>query len=98
MIPADSGTAHRWPDASLRAGGGSNRRVLAGLAPPTDERLSGGAHALSPGGVLAVWSAGGDTAFARQLCDAGFAVDEVAVRARSHGKGPRHIIWFARKG
>jgi hypothetical protein len=24
-------------------------------------------------------------------------VDEVAVKARSNGKGPRHIIWFARK-
>ena len=25
----------------------------------------------------------------------GFAVDEVAVRARSNGKGPRHVIWLA---
>jgi len=25
-------------------------------------------------------------------------VEEVAVRARSNGKGPRHVIWFATKG
>ncbi|MHA6722841.1 spermine/spermidine synthase domain-containing protein [Sphingomonas sp. RS2018] len=53
--------------------------------------------ALRPGGVLAVWSAGDDTAFTRRLNDAGFAVDQVAVRARSNGKGPRHVIWFARR-
>ncbi|MGE5721325.1 MAG: spermidine synthase [Sphingomonadales bacterium] len=51
--------------------------------------------ALRPGGVLAVWSAAPDRAFARRLADAGFDVEEVAVRARSSGKGPRHVIWFA---
>ena len=50
--------------------------------------------ALTPGGILAVWSAGSDPRFARRLADAGFAVEEVAVRARSNGKGPRHVIWF----
>jgi spermidine synthase len=53
--------------------------------------------ALRPGGVLAVWSAGPDPRFARRLRDAGFAVEEVAVRARRNGKGPRHVIWFAGK-
>jgi spermidine synthase len=53
--------------------------------------------ALKPGGILAVWSAASDDAFARRLAKAGFAVDEVAVRARSNGKGPRHVIWFAQK-
>lgn len=52
--------------------------------------------ALRPGGVLAIWSAGKDPAFTRKLGDAGFAVDEVKVRARSNGKGGHHIIWFAR--
>lgn len=53
--------------------------------------------ALTPGGVLAVWSAAPDAAFARRLEEAGFAVDEVVVRARSNGKGPRHVIWFGTK-
>jgi spermidine synthase len=51
--------------------------------------------ALAPGGVLAIWSAAPDKAFARRLGDAGFAVEEVGVRARSNGKGPQHVIWFA---
>jgi len=50
---------------------------------------------LKPGGVLAVWSAGPDKAFAARLHRAGFEVDEVTVRARSNGKGARHTIWFA---
>ncbi|MBW6525874.1 spermidine synthase [Sphingomonas sp. RHCKR7] len=52
--------------------------------------------ALAPGGVLAIWSAAPDPAFARRLARAGFAVDEVKVRARSNGKGATHVIWFAR--
>ena len=52
--------------------------------------------ALRPGGVLAIWSAAPDAAFARRLSQAGFAVEEVAVRARANGKGPRHVIWFAK--
>ena len=50
---------------------------------------------LRPGGVLAVWSAGADAAFTRRLGRAGFAVEEVQVRARQNGKGPIHTIWFA---
>ena len=53
--------------------------------------------ALKPGGVLAIWSASADPAFNRSLNDSGFAVDEVEVRARSNGKGPRHTIWFAER-
>ena len=52
--------------------------------------------ALKPGGILAIWSAAPDAAFTRRLKDAGFKVDEVTVRARSNGKGPRHTIWFAK--
>lgn len=53
--------------------------------------------ALRPGGVLAIWSAAPDRGFTARLNAAGFGVDEVTVRARSNGKGPRHVIWFATK-
>jgi spermidine synthase len=52
--------------------------------------------ALKPGGLLAIWSAGPDPRFAKTLQAARFKVEEVAVRARQNGKGPRHVIWFAR--
>ncbi len=53
--------------------------------------------ALRPGGLLAIWSAAPDPAFARRLHAAALTVEEVTVRARSNGKGPKHIIWFARR-
>jgi spermidine synthase len=53
--------------------------------------------ALTPGGVLAIWSAAPDPAFARRLSRAGFRTEELAVKARSNGKGPRHVIWLAVK-
>jgi spermidine synthase len=53
--------------------------------------------ALTPGGILAIWSAAPDAPFSRRLKDSGFVVEEVVVRARSNGKGPRHVIWFATK-
>lgn len=50
--------------------------------------------ALTPGGVLAVWSSAPDAAFTRRLKQAGFATEEKPVRA--HGKsGARHMIWLA---
>jgi spermidine synthase len=57
--------------------------------------LAAARAALRTGGVLAIWSAAPDTAFARRLREADFAVEEVGVKARSNGKGPRHVIWFA---
>jgi spermidine synthase len=60
--------------------------------------LASARAALRWGGVLAIWSAAPDAAFARRLVKAGFSVEEVAVKARSNGKGPRHVIWFASKG
>jgi spermidine synthase len=53
--------------------------------------------ALRPGGILAVWSAEPDPAFADRLRGADFAVEEVRVRERANGKGSNHVIWFARK-
>lgn len=52
-------------------------------------------QALTPGGILAIWSAAPDPAFTKRLARAGFAVEETVVRARENGKGPRHTIWFA---
>jgi spermidine synthase len=57
--------------------------------------LAAAKAALKPGGVLAIWSAAPDAAFSRRLKTAGFTVEEAAVRARSNGKGARHVIWFA---
>lgn len=51
-------------------------------------------RALTPGGVLAVWSAAPDPAFTRRLEKNGFAVEEIRVAARTNGKGPKHTIWF----
>ncbi|MET3724236.1 spermidine synthase [Sphingomonas trueperi] len=59
--------------------------------------LDSARQALRPGGILAVWSAAPDAPFARRMRDSGFQVEEVAVRARQNGKGPRHVIWFGRR-
>lgn len=63
----------------------------------TKQGLQAAKRALTPGGILAVWSAARDPSFTKRLKIAGFEVDEVAVRARSNGKGGHHVIWFARK-
>jgi spermidine synthase len=52
-------------------------------------------RALRPGGVLAVWSSGPHPLFSKRLRDAGFDVNEVAVRATAKRRGARHVIWFA---
>jgi spermidine synthase len=59
--------------------------------------LAAARAALTPGGVLAIWSAAPDKAFTQRLTDAGFSVEEISVRARQNGKGPQHVIWLATK-
>lgn len=54
-------------------------------------------RALRPGGVLAVWSSGPHPRFSKRLREAGFDVNEVAVRATTKRSGARHVIWFATK-
>ncbi|AXS39815.1 hypothetical protein [Breoghania sp. L-A4] len=77
------------PDGLTRA---SNDRLYA------MEGLLAARAALRPGGMLAVWSSGPDRAFAQRLKKAGFAVEEVTVRANKAKRGARHVIWFASPG
>ena len=51
-------------------------------------------QALNPGGLLAVWSSVQDHGFAKRLKQAGYAVEQIAVRAH-RGRGARHVIWIA---
>jgi spermidine synthase len=56
----------------------------------------GAAHAaLTPGGILAVWSSGPNPDFTRRLQKSGFDVDDMKVRANGSRGGARHTIWFA---
>ncbi len=86
LLDVDNG-----PDGLVRT---ENRKIYARSG------LDAARRALRPGGILAVWSAAPDTKFARRLEDCGFDVEAVEVRARigkdGKGKGPRHMIWFAR--
>lgn len=63
----------------------------------TDMGLKAAFAALTPGGVLGVWSAGDDPAFTRSLARCGFRPKAVPVRARACGKGSRHTIWIGVK-
>ena len=83
LLDVDNG-----PDGLTRAG---NDRLY------SREGLKAAKAALRPGGVLAIWSAAPDRTFTNRLRDCGFAVEEVPVRARPGGKGPRHVIWLATK-
>jgi spermidine synthase len=53
-------------------------------------------RALTPSGVLSVWSAAPDAAYDRRLKAAGWNASTHTVRGRKNGKGPRHTIWVAR--
>ncbi|HEX7820964.1 MAG TPA: spermidine synthase [Sphingobium sp.] len=82
LLDVDNG-----PDGLVRA---ANNRLY------SRDGLAAAKQALKTGGILAIWSAAPDEAFTRRLRNAGLEVDEVAVRARANGKGPRHVIWFAK--
>jgi spermidine synthase len=59
--------------------------------------LSSARAALTPGGVLAVWSSAPNEAFTQRLRTVGFRVDEVGARANGTRGGARHTIWIAAK-
>jgi len=59
--------------------------------------LSSARTALTPGGVLAVWSSAPDQAFTQRLRKVGFSADEVGARATGSSRGARHTIWIAIK-
>lgn len=52
-------------------------------------------RALTPGGVLAIWSATPDPAFSKRLSQCGFDVRTETVRASRAKRGRRHTIWIA---
>jgi spermidine synthase len=74
---------------------GLTRQLNDGLY--SNKGLKSAMRALKPRGVLAIWSADAEPAFAAQLLRAGFEVSEVPVCARPDGTGDNHLIWFARK-
>ena len=83
LLDVDNG-----PDGLTRAGNDGLYNA-AGLA---------AAHrALTPGGVLTVWSSAPDAAFTRRLTQAGFAAEAVPVRANGKRGGARHVVWVAVK-
>jgi spermidine synthase len=51
--------------------------------------------ALTPGGVLAVWSSADDAKFTARLRKSGFDVSENAVRAKGPQGRAQHFIWVA---
>ncbi len=73
-----------------------------GLTRSGNDRLYGPAglavslQALTPGGILGIWSQGTDPAFTARLGRAGFQVEEMRVKA-GRGRGTKHVLWFATK-
>jgi spermidine synthase len=64
----------------------------------TDRSLDRLREALTPGGVLAVWSAGEEPRFVYRLERRGFwPVDTHRVCARASGKGGRHVVFVAHR-
>jgi spermidine synthase len=51
--------------------------------------------ALTPRGVLAIWSAGPEVGFSPRLREAGFDVVSQRLRSRTERKGQQHLVWLA---
>ena len=76
------------PDGLTRAG----NDALYGEAGPRAAR-----RALTPGGVLAVWSAAPNPDFSRRLSRCGFETSSTTVRAAHSKRGARHTVWLAKR-
>ncbi|WP_029916473.1 spermidine synthase [Caulobacter sp. UNC358MFTsu5.1] len=72
--------------------GGLSRKENDSLYGPAG--LAAAKRALRAGGVLEVWSSTRDNGFTTRLKRAGYAVEEIGVRAHK-GRGARHVIWMA---
>lgn len=83
LLDVDNG-----PDGLTRSG---NDGLYSGAG------LGAARRALTPGGVLAVWSASPDPGFSKRLAASGFEVATHAVRAGHNRRGARHLIWIGRK-
>ncbi|NBB16718.1 hypothetical protein GVN21_15245 [Caulobacter sp. SLTY] len=60
--------------------------------------LAAAKAALTPGGLLAVWSSAPHAVFSRRVRQAGFAVEELKVKAGPGRRKASHVIWLAVKG
>ncbi|WP_341212790.1 spermidine synthase [uncultured Limimaricola sp.] len=81
LLDVDNG-----PDGLTREGNGA----LYGEA-----GLRAARRALTPRGILAVWSAAQDSRFSKRLGHSGFEVEAQSVRAGRTKRGARHTIWLA---
>ena len=81
LLDVDNG-----PDGLTRSGNDSLYR---------EDGLHSARRALTPGGVLAVWSAAPNPAFTKRLSRCGFDVSTHTVRAGRTKTGTRHTIWIA---
>jgi spermidine synthase len=59
--------------------------------------LAAAKAALTPGGVLAVWSSAPHAVFSKRVRQAGFTVEELKVKAGPGRKKASHVIWLAVK-
>ena len=60
--------------------------------------LAAARAALLPSGLLSIWSVARDEPFAARFSKAGFAVEQLQVRANAGRRGARHTIWLGQKG
>lgn len=83
LLDVDNG-----PDGLTRAGNDALYSVAG---------LNAARRALTPKGVLAIWSAHPDAAFSKRLSGCGFEAEVHSVRASRAKRGSRHTIWVAER-